>query len=260
MFLESLLALALTQANSADRPLVAPANQWIVDYSQTACTLARRQGDAQSPIVAFNASLGREPGELVIMEAGEALYERLHGNVQVRIDQHQPLPIRARLEWRNRNLVIRLSPVPEDFLEQVAGGRQLSITKGSEAIVAFALPNADAAIAQLTRCNDDLLRSWGIDVAARRSLSKKPVARNFDWMINLQPRASTYVILEADISEAGRASGCRILVSSQNPRLDRTICERIQGSTRFEPALDAQGHPVAAQYVTRLRWVMDEEE
>lgn len=259
MLLVGLLALGL-QSNATSGALVAPANQWIVDYSRTACTLARRQGDEHSPIVAFNASLGQEPGELVIMDAGEALQERLRGEVQVRIDDGESLTIRAQPEWRNDHLIIRLAPMPEDFLERIAGGHQLAISKGTRAAVALALPNARAAIGQLTSCNDDLLQSWGIDVAARRALSRKPRARNFDWASNLMTEASTYVIFAADISEAGRASSCRILVSSRNPRLDRTVCDLVQRVARFEPALDAQGHPVAAQYVTRVRWVVESDD
>jgi hypothetical protein len=261
MSVEALLALALAQSNPAAGALVAPPHQWIVDYSRTACTLARRQGDEHSPIVAFNASLGREPGELVIMDAGEALQERLRGgNAQVRIDDGEPLTIPVRPEWRNDHLIIRLAPMPEDFLERIAGGHQLTISKGNQAAVTLALPNARAAIAQLTRCNDDLLQSWGIDVAARRALSRKPRARNFDWAFNLMTEASTYVIFSADISVAGRASACRILVSTRNLRLDRTVCDLVQGVMRFEPALDAQGRPVAAQYVTMVRWVVQSED
>jgi len=257
MSVEALLALALAQSNPAAGELVAPPHQWIVDYSRTACTLARRQGDEHSPIVAFNAAFGSEPGELVVMEAGPALEERLRGDVQVSIDDRGPLTIRARPQWRGDHLVIRLSPLPEDFLERVAGGQQLVISKGDRPSITLALPNARAAVEQLTRCNDDLLQSWGVDVAARRALRRKPRARNFDWAFAVMPNVTTLLIFVANVSERGVPLDCRIVVSSGNRRMDQELCARMRGSARFEPALDSEGHPVAAQYVTRVRWVVD---
>jgi hypothetical protein len=257
MFVETLLGLALAQSTPAAGQLVAPANQWIVDYSRTACTLARRQGDEHSPILAFNAAMGSEPGELVIMEAGPALQERLRGDVQVAIDDGEPLTIRARPEWRGDHLLIRLAPMPEDFLERVAGGHRLAVSKGSQASLTLALPNARGAIEQLTRCNDDLLQSWGIDVAARRALSRKPRARNFDWASAVMPNVTTLLIFVANVSERGVPLDCRIVVSSGNRRMDQELCARMRGAARFEPALDAGGHAVAAQYVTRVRWVIE---
>jgi TonB family protein len=132
----------------------------------------------------------------------------------------------------------------------------LTIGKDDRVLLTLPLPNAREAVEGLTRCNDDLLRSWGIDVAARRSLSRKPRMRSFDWLSGIMPNASTFVILTADISEQGRALGCTIVVSSRNPRMDRAVCSVLRG-VHFDPALDAQGRPVRAQYVTRLRWVIE---
>lgn len=258
MFVASLLALGLTQSGSA--PLALPANQWMVDYSRTACTLARRLGDEGSPIVAFNAPFGSEPGELVVVEAGPALRAGLSGEVQVHLDDGPPITVRARPEERGGRPVLRLGRMPEDFLDRVAAARQLTVTKGSQPLIVLPLANPRAAIEELTRCNDDLLRSWGIDVAARRALSRKARARSFDWVAGVMPAASTFLVLTADISERGRATSCRVVISSRNERMDRAVCHLLQNEAHFDPALDAQGRPVAAQYVTQVRWVIDEDD
>jgi hypothetical protein len=257
MFVASLLLLGLAQSGVTQGELAVPPHRWIVDYSRTACTLARRLGDEGSPIVAFNASLGSEPGELLVVNSGSALQASLHGEVQVRLDDAPPLTVRARREARNGRPVWRLTPMPADFLDRVAGARRLSVSRGDQALFALDLPNPRAAIAELTRCNDDLLQTWGVDVAARRALGRKARMRDVGWTVQIMPERDTFVVFVADISERGRPVACRIVVSSLNERMDRAVCDLLQREARFNPALDAQGHPVAAQYVSRIRWLVE---
>jgi hypothetical protein len=260
MFVASLIALGLAPASATPAALVVPAHQWIVDYSRTACTLARRLGDEGSPIVAFNAPYGSEPGELVVLETGSTLQAGLNGAVQIRLDDGPPIAVHVRFDQRNGRTVSLLTPMPNDFLDRIAGASQLTVSKNNRTLFALALPNPRAAIAELARCNDDLLQSWGIDVAARRALSRKPRMQNFEWMFAIMPAASTYAILTADISERGRPLACRILISTGNQRMDRAVCSLLRSQARFEPALDSAGRPVPAQYVSKLRWLIDRDD
>jgi len=257
MFVASLLALGLAPSSATPDALVMPAHQWIVDYSRIACTLARRIDGDGSPIVAFNAPFGREPGELVVADGGSELQASLDGEVQVRLDDAAPITVRARPEDRNGHPVSKLGRMPEDFLEHVAGARRLTVSKNDRLLFALDLPNTRAAIAELTRCNDDLLRSWGIDVAARHALGRKPRMRDTAWASQVMPNASTFVVLTANISERGRPLACRVVISSRNERMDRAVCSAFRDQARFEPAQDAQGRPVPAQYVSQVRWVID---
>jgi Gram-negative bacterial TonB protein C-terminal len=185
------------------------------------------------------------------------LQASLDGEVQVRLDDGAPITVHARPEDRNGHLVSKLARMPEDFLDRVAGASRLTVSKNDQPLFALALPNTRAAIEQLTRCNDDLLRSWGIDVAARHALSRKAHMRDIGWASQVMPNASTFLVLAADISERGRPLACRVVVSSRNERMDRAVCSAFRDQARFEPALDAQGRPVPSQYVSQVRWVID---
>jgi protein TonB len=66
--------------------------------------------------------------------------------------------------------------------------------------------------------------------------------------------AETYLVFAAEVSERGVPLDCRIVVSSQNERMDRAVCGQIRSRARFEPALDSMGRPVHAQYVNRVHW------
>jgi hypothetical protein len=257
MFLMSLLALSVLQTPAAQVGPVVPPHRWTVDYSRMSCTLARRLGEEGSAILAFNARLGEEPGEFVVMDGGTGLDPRLSGDLGIRIDDGTPIVLHAKRERRNGQLVVGLRPMPDDFLGRVAGARQLDVIKGHEVVLSLAMPDAHAAVDALTTCNDDLLQSWGVDVAARRALSREPRATDISWASDIQSSANTFVVFAAEISEAGVPLNCRIVVSSRNAGMDRAVCALVRSRARFHPALDSAGRPTHAQYVNLIRWLVE---
>jgi len=256
MFLASFLALAAMQSDAAQLPTVQP-GRWTIDYGRVSCTLARRISGDDSAILALNAPLGTEPGEFVLLDGGAGLDPRLAGDLEIRFGSGAAVAVRATSEQRNGRAVVRLRPVPDDFLARMAGEGGMTVTRNGEALFAFAPPDARAGVEALTRCNDDLLQGWGIDVPARRALSRNARLRNTDWASAVMPGANTYLVFVAQVSERGRATDCRVVVSSRNPRMDRAVCDTMRSNARYEPALDAQGRPVASQYVTRIRWIVE---
>jgi len=255
MFLINLLALSLAEPAAAQaQPAVQP-HRWTVDYSRTSCTLARRVGEDGSAIVAFNARLGEEPGELVVIDGGGGLDPRLNADLDIRLDDGPPLILRARREQRNGRWTVRLRPMPDDFLRQVAAAHQLTVRNGAGPVISLAMPEARNAVEALSRCNDDLLQSWGIDMAARRALQREPRVTNWNWASEIYANRDTFLVFAVDVSEAGEPSNCRIVVSSLNPRMDRAVCELVQRSAHFHPALDSAGRPVHAQYVKMIHYI-----
>lgn len=253
MLFISFLALA-AQSTAAQPERMVPPHRWTLDFGRASCTLARRVGGQDSPIVAVNAPLGREPGELLIMGEGSGLDRRLSGELQIRLDRGDPLVARSARERRGGLTGIRLAPMPDNFLDRLAGARQLVVSKGDDAVLAVELGSVGEAVTALNRCNEDLLRSWGIDVAARSALQRKPRLMNADWLLSIAPHEDVTLVLTADVSETGRALDCRVVVSSGNARMDRAVCTLVRTRARFEPATGSEGRPVRAQYVTRVTW------
>lgn len=54
------------------------------------------------------------------------------------------------------------------------------------------------------------------------------------------------------VSPEGRAVGCEIVKSSGSDRLDAKVCEKLIAGTRFTPARNAAGNPVAATYQSSM--------
>ncbi|MDG6077960.1 TonB family protein [Erythrobacter litoralis] len=69
-----------------------------------------------------------------------------------------------------------------------------------------------------------------------------------------QARIGESVIVRLQVSAQGRATSCSIYQPSPFPETDATVCRLAIEQTRFEPARDANGVPVAASFYYRQRF------
>lgn len=63
-----------------------------------------------------------------------------------------------------------------------------------------------------------------------------------------------FVRYQADISKTGRASNCTIIESSGKGWIDKSTCNIIRNSQRFDPALDASAQPAEGSYSGVVSW------
>lgn len=69
-----------------------------------------------------------------------------------------------------------------------------------------------------------------------------------------ETRFGQQVIVYMTVGVDGRASNCRVAEASNDPVADRITCDLAVERFRFEPARDANGAPVAAEYGWRQQW------
>ncbi|HEY5710972.1 MAG TPA: energy transducer TonB [Allosphingosinicella sp.] len=62
------------------------------------------------------------------------------------------------------------------------------------------------------------------------------------------------VEFELDVSPVGRVTNCRVMRSSGSRQLDLRTCQAMIVRARFEPARDADRHPVADTVSGSIRW------
>jgi TonB family protein len=62
------------------------------------------------------------------------------------------------------------------------------------------------------------------------------------------------VTFSLEVSPDGRVSACYIDASSGHAVLDSTTCTLATQRARFDPAIDAEGHPTDGFYVGRIVW------
>ncbi len=109
-------------------------------------------------------------------------------------------------------------------------------------------------------CLDNLVTSWGIDLETDRALTRRVQAVDMDhWkhpIIDRYPGRSLrrgdqgYVRIRLMVSDEGRATDCVVQSAFNDPTLHEAACEGLLEHSRFEPALDASGSPVASYWTT----------
>jgi hypothetical protein len=116
------------------------------------------------------------------------------------------------------------------------------------------------AFAELRKCTADLVKSWGLDPAEQVTLSRRPELKGSlsDWV---RPGD-----LPSDVLLSGRQSGvnfrlivgpdgklikCEIQRGQGNGEFER-VCNALMHRAAFEPALNAEGKPVASYFLLYL--------
>ena len=62
------------------------------------------------------------------------------------------------------------------------------------------------------------------------------------------------VAISVQVGADGRVQGCAVTKSSGNSQLDDATCRLYARRAHFQPALDAEGRPVASVHADRIRW------
>lgn len=117
----------------------------------------------------------------------------------------------------------------------------------------------------MSGCIDELLTHWGIDVAAHRTLSRPAKPQDMDALVKrvvgdypmkmLARGMNGIVRVRLSVDSAGNVSQCHIQLEIADPEFEKSACEQMSPS-KFEPALDKDGNPIASYWVTTViyRW------
>lgn len=146
----------------------------------------------------------------------------------------------------------------KEMLEKLETNGNLSFPVAPGEHVQLDLGKLDAALGALTRCSDDLVRSWGIPVAELDAVSVKPQSIG---KIDLAPRsypselrgknweAQTTALFE--INAQGKVAECRIVSYSGPKQLLDSACAK-PFRMRFKPARNNAGEHVRSWLVVRV--------
>lgn len=273
--LVALLAASLANATVAPETyrLSSP---WNVDYAQDSCALKGVFGNASSSIVLEL----QQSSQYDIFEATvvSSKFSGSLSNVKVRFlpDTEPHLVFQmAKLRFSDGSVgltwidsFLPLPPRPQSTTER--SGQRDANEKAMTAIelsgslkptVLLATGQMSAPMEAVRKCIDDMVTHWGFDAAAQRALSKsvKPIDQG-NWAQVLQdnyPRdmlakkKGASVRVRLMVGADGRTSSCHTAIPSQEPVFENAACDVMMRVSRFEPALDASGKPIASYFVTR---------
>ncbi len=112
----------------------------------------------------------------------------------------------------------------------------------------------------MDKCLDQLVAGWKLDPAAQRSLSRRPTLQGHDlgrkgWsaledVMKRTRSARTRVLFM--IGAAGGIESCRLLGPAQGSAEGAKLCEVLGSQMSFQPAIGADGTPVASYFLDEI--------
>ena len=126
-----------------------------------------------------------------------------------------------------------------DMIASLRSSTLIGFAPGKESF-AFAIGKMQPVLSALTACNENLLRSWGVDPAAK-ALALHGVSPA-DWFppdsypTDAKRRGATgRSVIAVTVSNVGRSIACRVILKA-DPALDAASCRLAMRNGRFEPA------------------------
>jgi len=240
-----------------------PTGPWRVDYAPDICVMSRDFGaNANTVTIGFRPTPMGSGTEMLAIWSGE--HKTVHdGAATVQLDSASPVTARY-ARWTlpdNRQMAI-IEIADATSIGGLDKASTLSVKLGDSPAWTLSLAAVAKAVAALNTCNDDLLKSWGVDKAESARLSQPPRANPARYFgpdsypyAALRVGAQGRVIVAVTIGIDGRISDCRVVSSSGNKALDDGTCD-VARTIRYTPARDLAGAPTVAHQVIPVRWVL----
>ena len=158
---------------------------------------------------------------------------------------------------------MRRISVENGVLEAMRTSQELVVRTKQHPPISFALPGAAAAIAALKSCGEDLLQSWGVDLARLRpavppgqpghvDLTKFLTADDYPRSVEYAAGGTARALLSLAVD--GKVKECRVVESSGQPALDTRTCEIALSRMRYPPIQDAAGQQVESWTFLTIHW------
>lgn len=151
-------------------------------------------------------------------------------------------------------------PVYDRVAEQAyaAGITAIEFNEGLTQPVRLETGSLRAAITALQACQDDLLRSWGLDWEKHQTMTRRaaPDGAASDWIPAATIGFGDFASLSAGrnpfrvmVSAEGQPTACSAMWVSLDATKNERMCNAIMEHGRFLPALDAAGQPMASYWI-----------
>lgn len=257
---------------------MAPSSQWVVDYREDSCALRRtfRAGDHQATLQLRQFG----PGDSFEVTLLSDTVPRTTKAPRVRFEPDDDFikPPIAFLVSRGeahgvrytdsfRPSALKQSPAPWPQADREARERAitgLAVVDTYESPIVLQTGEMSEPMEAMRPCLDELLVRWGLDPAEQRTLSRavKP-ADPMGWarrvqqsfpVAMLRDRRSATVQLRLIVGADGKPTSCMPPAGSSEPAFQEHACKVSMRNARFEPALDANGKPVASFYSTAVTY------
>lgn len=245
---------------------LAPASKWQVDYADNACNIGRVFGSGDRRILLGMKVLPGRGNTVFVLEENRPGKSRIQvGELAIKTSpEAAPISVQVISGSAKAGSHVIHGSLSSDELSAIARADAISFVY-REKVIRLTGVNLKAALAASIACEDDLLRTWGVDAPAFRAIAvhAQPVQSPARWITNndypaesLRAGEEGSVSIRLDVSATGEVAACTILSSSRFQRLDQTTCQIMRERARYQPAQLADGTPTASLIFLRFRWQM----
>lgn len=264
-----IVALAMAATVAVPAVPMTPSGKWNVDYGATACMLGRTYGAGKTETVLALRQVPLSSAlELMVYTNDRSATMRL-GQARVSITgvsiagggsyegRYESFPTQAAGKRMTR------LPVDSTVFETLPADPVLTVAPDKMPGWAFSIPNAKAAFEALATCNDSTVKLWGVDPTERARIAQPAQATGplADWIgphdypktvLSKGAQGSSTVLWTINLD--GRATDCRIVVTSGEAELDKAACDAITRRARYTPALGFDGKPMISHSSRMVKW------
>lgn len=267
-----------------------PSSAWQVDYAEDRCRLGRQFGTGDQQTLLFMDRYGPEEyfrltvaGQLlktgvvttpqadIQFGPSEAVQdlEFLPGNLG-----DQPAFVfvnRARVAPPSASEIAAIRREPEqawESVQPVSEERKKAIKffrvgKPLRSELILETGSMRAPLAALDSCIDNLMTTWGIDVARHKTLTRpvKTLTPPEKWVVGrdypikmLMQGQPAIVEFRLSIGADGTPLSCHIQSTTRPKEFDEAVCGSLMKRARFSPALDAEAKPMTSYYRNTVRF------
>ena len=235
-----------------------PSSKWVVDYRPDMCLASRTFGPAANPtIFGFEPSITMDSaGAMLLIVLPDARGGVRRGKATVTLSSGDKKTLDY-VSWRFKDASPQRAfevTVDSDFMSKLDQSTGLSMDAGKDSFVLGTGPFTRVLGAMKT-CTDNLLRSWGVDPAAKAV----PVGNPGGWFTDddypsaaRRSGATGRVVAIVTAGTDGHVKACRIVNSSKNTDLDTATCDLAKRRGRYQ-ARAADGFAVLG-----IRWVLQD--
>lgn len=154
-----------------------------------------------------------------------------------------------------------LQMLPAEFMDALRGARRIAVGRGGRQGPDMAFPDPGQALSTFDQCLAQGMSRWGVDAQAYAALRRRPRLVNHDWLRAIvTPRGlgfgERHVIARHAIDASGRVTECTIVDGSGSEAFDEATCAAALEHARYEPAIDSEGRPTAAEIIDSTILVM----
>ncbi len=271
---------------SAKEPIeLAPSSTWSLSYDEEACRLSRSFGEGEGQVL---LTLSRfAPGTSIeVLAAGHPLKSNGATRLGYALDPQDERVVDRPVfgETQNGATIWQFSTdlIPEKAAEKLrkegavrADFRKVeadlageitsfSVTRGVRQPVRLRTGRLSAAMSAMDMCLDDLVESWGFDLAEQGTIAQGPTpASSPEKWINhrdypsdaLRKDMAGMVRFRLAVSPEGRVTGCTIQSDHSHPDFPKAVCDAFTRDGRFDPAVTVTGKPVASYWSNTVLFV-----